>query len=106
MPSSDLAKMVAGTYIPESKGKGAADSVYAWVQEECRNGKLRPAVETFVEQQAEILEASLVLVESVGPDVLTCCIPARLSDHESPKTYPAEIRFTLNPSTGETKRLL
>lgn len=106
MLSKDLAKYVAGTYVQESEGKATSNPVFAWLQNQCRSGDLRPVVEAFVAQQTEILEPALVLVETIGPDVLTCCIPARLSDHESPKTYLAEIRFTLNPVTGETKRLV
>lgn len=105
-PSNHLAKIVAGTFIQDSQGKADGNPVYAWVQRECREGSLRPVVESFAKGQQEFLDPALVLVENIGPDAIECVIPCRAFDHESAGTFLAEVRFTLNPSNGQATRHL
>jgi hypothetical protein len=102
----DLAKIVAGTYIPDSLGKAKDNPVFAWVQKQCREGSLRPAIESFAKDQPEFLDPALVLVESIGAAELECVIPCRAFDHESPGTFMAEVRFKIDPVTGAASRVL
>lgn len=101
---SKIAQQVAGTYVEDVKRQ--QPSVVEWVQVECRAGALKPAVEAFASGQQEILNPSLVLVEAVGPELIQCVIPCRVSDHESRGTFASEVRFSLNPTTGVATRLL
>src|SRR3546814_3363861 len=101
---SKVARLCAGTYIEDSQGKAKANPVYAWVQNECRSGSLRQAVDEFVQKQQEIVDPSLLLVESIEPDSIVCSIPCRVYDHESTGTFLSEIKFTLNPATGHSAR--
>lgn len=100
----DWAKKVAGTLVEDQALQ--QDAVLAWVQKECRSGSLRQIINQFAEGQTEILDPGLVLVETVKGDQIGCCIPCRVADHESRSTFLQEVRFTLNPVTGETKRVL
>lgn len=98
------AKKVAGTLVEDQSLR--QEAVLAWVQKQCRTGSLRQFVNQFSEGQSEILDPGLVLVESVKNDQIECCIPCRVADHESRSTFLQEVRFILNPVTGETKRVL
>jgi hypothetical protein len=100
-----MAKIVAGTFVEDKQGKAATDSVYAWLQEQCRSGSLRKVVDSFVESQQEILDPDLTLVENIGPNALECVIPCKLADHESRGTFLAEIRFKIDPTTGQVTRI-
>lgn len=100
---SELAKKVAGTFVPDESQK--LPNTLAWATAECRDGRLSPAVKKFCESQPEILDASLVLVEQVASDALTCRIPCRCFDHESEATFPVDVRFSLNPRTGQAHRM-
>jgi hypothetical protein len=103
----DWAKKVAGTLVEDqARAVLEQNAVLAWVQKECRSGSLRQVVDKFAEGQAEILDPALVLVETVKVDQIECCIPCRVADHESRSTFLQEVRFTLNPVTGQTTRLL
>lgn len=102
-PSKDAQKC-AGTYVEDVKR--TMPSVAEWLQIECRAGALKEAVVAFAGSQQEILNPHLVLVEKVGADTIECVIPCRLADHESRGTFASEVRFTLNPKTGEATRLL
>jgi hypothetical protein len=104
--SNDLAKVVAGTYIADSEGKAKNNPVYAWVQKELREGSLKPVVESFAKDQQEFLDPALVLVEAVGPNDIECIIPCKQFDHESPGTFMAEVRFRVNPTSGQAMRQL
>lgn len=99
---TDLAKIVAGTYVPDSPGK--ANPVIAWVQKQCREGLLRDSITAFAKNQPEFIDPGLVLVESVGPDMIECVIPCKQFDHESTGTFLTEVRFTVNPSSGDVVR--
>lgn len=105
-PFKDLAKIVAGTFIQDSLGKAKDNPVFAWVQNQCREGSLRPAVESFAEDQPEFLDPNLVLVEAVGPNQIECVIPCRAFDHENTGTFLAEVRFRINPATLRAERVL
>jgi hypothetical protein len=102
--SKNLAKIVAGTFVEDSPGKAKDHPVIAWVQNECRGGSLRPAVESFAKDQPEFLDPALVLVEAVGPNQIECVIPCRAFDHESTGTFLAEVRFTVDPATLRATR--
>jgi hypothetical protein len=103
---SNLAKIVAGTYIADSEGKAKTNPVYAWVQKELREGSLKTVVESFAKDQQEFLDPALVLVETVGPNEIECVIPCRQFDHESTSTFMAEVRFKVNPTSGQATRQL
>lgn len=102
MPS-DAAKKAAGTYIRDDIG--APPLVLRWAMRECRHGALAKHVKLFCTEQLEILDPLLVQVESVTTDCIQCRIPCRPFDHESEHPYNSEVRFTLNPVTGETQRV-
>jgi hypothetical protein len=106
MPTGkDLAKIVAGTFVADSPGKAKDHPIIAWVQNECRAGSLRPAVESFAKDQPEFLDPALVLVESIGTNQIECVIPCRAFDHESTGTFLAEVRFRIK-STLQVERVL
>jgi hypothetical protein len=102
MPT-ELAKKVAGTFVPDESMK--LGRTLAWATEECRIGRLGEHVKKFCDSQSELLDPALVLVEQVGADCLHCRIPCRCCDHESAKTFPLDVRFSLDPSSGKTLRL-
>jgi hypothetical protein len=98
-----MAKKVAGTFVPDEAQK--LSNILAWATTECREGSLALPVRRFCEDQPEMLDTSLVLVEQVTSDALHCRISCRCYDHESAATFPVEVRFSLNPRTGQTQRL-
>lgn len=100
--ASTAAKKAAGTYIADELRQ--LPPTVSWLQEQCRNGVLAGAVRKFAGAQLEMLDPSLVLVESVD-DLVHCCIPCRCCDHEDTRTFITEVRFTLNPQTLNTTRL-
>lgn len=102
----NLARIVAGTYIADSEGKAKANPVYGWVQKELREGSLKEAVASFAKEQQEFLDPSLVLVETIGPNEIECVIPCKHFDHEGAGTFMAEVRFTMNPTSGQATRQL
>lgn len=104
--SKDLAKVVAGTFIADSQGRAKTNPVIAWVQRELREGSLKPIVESFAKDQQEFLDPSLVLVETVTDNEIQCVIPCKQFDHESTGTFMAEVRFKLNPTSGQALRQL
>lgn len=101
--SSETAKRVAGTHVVDSVKK--LKTTLQWATKECRHGSLSGAVVRFCEFQQEILEPGLVLVESIDHDRLRCRIPCKLSDCESPSTFDFEVTFTLDPLTGDCRRV-
>lgn len=101
---SEIVKRIAGTFI-EDTPSSLLTPVVAWMQQELRAGRLRECVDQFAKQQTEMLDASLLLVDEVRPDVVVCRLPCRLCDHESPGTFKSEVVFTLNPVTGVCIRL-
>jgi hypothetical protein len=105
-PSKSLARIVAGTYVEDSQGKAKEHPVIAWVQKECREGSLLPAIKSFIKEQQEFLDPALVLVESVSNGQIECVIPCRSADHESKSTFMTEVRFKMNPTTGAAVRSL
>lgn len=100
--ASETAKRAAGTYIADSFPN--LPNVQAWLTQECRNGLLAPAVKTFCETQAELLDASLVLVESVSSDCIQCRIPCRHFDGEASSPFDTEVCFNLDPRKGTCLR--
>lgn len=103
MPS-EAAKKAAGTYVRDDIGK--PPPVVHWTLRECRYGKLAKHVQTFCAEQMEMLDPLLVQIEAVTSECIQCRIPCRLYDHESAHPYASEVRFSLNPLTGETRRLV
>jgi hypothetical protein len=101
--ASETAKKVAGTFVADNFSTAA--SVLNWATRECRRGVLAPHIKRFCDAQQEIVDPSLLYVEAVSSDCIQCCIPCRLADHESSRTFLAEIRFRLNPFTGDAVRL-
>jgi len=102
---SEAARMAAGTHVPDLADEVKCP-VLRWALKECRSGSLQMAVNTFAESQAEWLRPELVLVEKIENERLVCCIPCRMPDSESPHTFQTDVRFKLNPETGETERLI
>jgi hypothetical protein len=102
MPS-EAAKKAAGTYIRDDIG--SPPPVLRWALKQCRYGVLARHVQSFCVEQMELLDPLLVQVESVTSECIQCRIPCRLYDHESAHPYNSEVRFTLNPVTGEARRL-
>jgi hypothetical protein len=100
---SSLAKKLVGTFIQDDLG--AKLPLLAWMQEECRSGSLRKLIDEFVKVQPEMLEAELVLVESVDQHGINCVIPCRVFDHESPSAFAAEVRFRVNLSERQAQRV-
>lgn len=100
---SDLAKKVAGTYIPDEAPKLPA--ALGWLTQECRTGRFSAAFENFCFSQPENLDRKLTLVEHLSGDCFQGRIPCRCYDHESAGTFTAEVRFSLNPANGALIRL-
>lgn len=100
-----LARMVTGTHVPDA-AEEVKCPVLRWAMKECRSGSLKYVVNSFVESQAEWLDPDLVLVERIDENQMICCIPCRMSDSESPHTFQTEVRFKLDPNTGETERMV
>ena len=100
---SALAKKVAGTYVPDEAAK--LSTTLAWVTEECRHGRFAAKLRRFCAEQPEMLDSNVALVEQVTGDYIQGRISARCFDHESDKTFPVEVRFTLNPRSGELRRV-
>lgn len=101
--SSEAAKKAAGTYVYDEVG--ALSPVVRWTLRQCRYGSLAKHVQLFCAVQVEPLDAALVQIESVTSECIQCRIPCRLYDHESEHTYGSEVRFTLNPLNGQTRRI-
>jgi hypothetical protein len=99
---SELAKKVAGTFIADEAVR--LPGTLAWLTEECRHGRFAEALGKFCAAQPEMLDARLALVEQVTNDCIQGHIPSRCFDHESASTFPVEVRFSLNPRTGEAVR--
>jgi len=97
---SELARKMAGTFIPESR----KPPVVEWLQEQLRSGFLRPAVEKFVNAQTEALDGSRVQVDELTPERVRCRIPRFVVDHESPRPLRDDVEFDLNPLTGQASR--
>ena len=102
MPSP-VARRIAGTYIADSLRP--LTSLQAWAQEECRNGSLRPLIETFLKSQEEPLDASLLLVEKVETDGILAKVPFKTMDHESLHAFQSEVWLKINPLVREIVRV-
>ena len=100
---SELAKKVAGTFVLDEAAKLPA--TLAWVTEECRSGRFAAEVALFCADQPEILDAKLALVEQVTNECIQGRVLCLCCDHESDKTFPVEVKFSLNPRTGKVTRL-
>lgn len=98
---SDLARKLAGTFIPEE----AKPAVIEWLQEQLKSGSLRSAAEKFIRTQPEALDLDRVQVESVNGFIIHCRLPRFVVDHESPRPLRDDIEFELNPLTGQAQRL-
>jgi hypothetical protein len=101
--ASATAKKAAGTYIRDDAGN--LPPVIRWTVGQCRFGRLARHVRRFCAEQAEMLDPSMVLVESLAPDCIHCRIPFKQSDHESLHPFASEVRFTLDPTTGRCQRI-
>lgn len=97
--ASEAAKRVAGTFILDDTKP--QPPVLQWLREQARHGLLASAVQRFCAAQPEMLDPSLVQIESVTAECVHCRIPCRLYDHESASPFPSEVRFRLDPLTGE-----
>jgi len=102
MPS-ETAKKAAGTFIPDTVVQ--LPNTLAWATAECRSGSLKVPVRKFCDAQEEIIDPSMVIVESVTNDCIQCRIPCRVSDHETAGTFPFDVRFVLDPQTGVCRRV-
>jgi hypothetical protein len=99
---SDTAKRVAGTYIADETT--AKPPLMAWLQEQCRSGSLSVYIKKFTEAQEERLDPALVIVESVNENGVACRIPCAVADHEDTRTFRLDVRFTLDPVSGQALR--
>lgn len=102
MPS-ETAKKAAGTFVADELP--LLPVVRAWITQECRVGSLAPAIRSFCEGQAELLDPSLVLVESVTSDCIQCRIPSRQFDSEATSPFDVDVCFTLDPQKGVCRRV-
>jgi hypothetical protein len=100
---SETARRVAGTYVPDELG--SLTNTLTWVTNECRTGSLAECVRKFCSEQLEPLDASLVICEGVTSDAIQCRITCRCYDHESTGTFPLDVQFKVNPTTGDVTRL-
>lgn len=100
MPSK-LVQRLAGTWV---EYKLPMQPVLLWATYQCRHGALREAVQKFCAEQSEPLNPALTIVEALTPTELRCCVPCRCADHESNHTFEAEVRFTLDPVSGASRR--
>ncbi len=101
MPSA-VAKKAAGTYVEDIQW--TLPSSLKWLTAECRSGSLSRHVERFCEAQLEIMDRTLVVVESVTNECIHCRIPCRCYDHEAEGTFALDVRFALNPQSGACQR--
>lgn len=102
MPS-EIAKKVAGTFIADSLVT-MDQGVLLWATGQCRSGDLSEAVSQFCTAQDEMLDPTLVVVESVSAECIHCRVPTKIYDHESTHTSLAEVRFKLNPANKSCTR--
>lgn len=93
---SDIAKKMAGTFIPEETKPPVAQ----WLQGQLRTGYLRSVLDSFLRCQPEALDGSRVQVDEVTPAVIRCRIPHFIVDHESTRPLRDDVEFDLNPLTG------
>jgi hypothetical protein len=100
--ASPVAKKAAGTYVPDDRPK---QPTWAWMTRELREGSLAPAVKRFCESQPETVDPMLVQIVEISPLRLKCRLPCRMADHESVKTFEAEVLFSLDPLTGAAERV-
>ena len=100
---SALAKKLIGIVIADDTRP--KPSTVAWTQEECRSGGLRSAVDSFIAEQAEPLDADLLLVEKVDESGITCRIPCKVFDHESPHAFRTDVWLKLDPIKRTAERL-
>jgi hypothetical protein len=100
---SETVQRIAGTFIDDSVQPSTA--VLAWIQAECRVGSLKQAIQEAVKHESEPLRVDLTIVEKVEGDKITLRIPAMVSDHESPSTFEAQVRFELNPLVLRVTRI-
>jgi len=102
MPSTTVHK-VAGTFIPPSKTRYTR--TMAWIRQECLEGRLAPHVRKFCEDQMEMLEVDKIELRQVTDESIRCSIPCCVAVHESNRTFVHEVRFDLDPLTGDCRRL-
>ena len=101
---STVAKKIIGIFIADDNRP--KPSTVAWTQEECRHGSLRLIVDEFIAVQEEPLDAELLLVEKVDDVGITCLIPCKIRDHESPHAFQVEVRLRLDPAKRTIERLV
>ena len=101
--TSPVAKRLTGTYILDSVRP--LTSLNAWVQGECRSGSLRGLVGRFASAQEELLDADLLLVESVESEGIMARIPCKIRDHESTHPFMSEVWLKINPLVREVVRV-
>lgn len=100
---SDLAKKVAGTFVEDKACTEAGTLKY--LTQLLRIGALAEATQAFAAQQDEYLDPKLLIVESVAADVVTCRIPFKGDDHESPHPFESQVQFTVDLARGCYTRL-
>ena len=100
---STIAKKLIGIFIADDVRP--VPSLVAWTQEECRSGGLREVVDDFIAEQSEPLEANLLLVEKVDESGITCRIPCKVFDHESPHAFRTDVWLKLDPTKRSAVRL-
>lgn len=98
---SDLARKLCGTYVEDTS---PMEGTLAYFQEECRDGRLREAVEEFASSQKEPLDASRVIVEKCDEHGIQCRIPCRMRDHESTTPFRNDVVFQMKLSDLSTSR--
>jgi hypothetical protein len=62
-------------------------------------------VDQFIEKQDEPLDAELLLVDGLTADHITCRIPCKMFDSESPSAFRTEVRFKIRPALRLAERL-
>lgn len=92
--ASTLAKKAAGTFVEDSPPP--AVPLLAWVQEQARSGALFALVESFCNEQPEVLDPRLARITRVSDSTVYGVVPARVVDHESQRPFLTEFAFWID----------
>lgn len=96
-----LAEKLIGVHIPDRQPK---PGLSRFLQEQCRQGTLKAAIEEFTQSQPESLEPGKVVVEGYTEKCIQCSIPCAEFDHEDTSPVHTEVEFEIDLVTGKAVR--